>query len=210
MQKQTSLNKRVGLMGGTFNPIHNGHLVLAQCALEHFKLDEVVFIPSGISWLKQGENIAESHLRISMTGMAIENNPNFGMSTIEVDRGGNSYSYETIQELKKRNPSYEYFFILGADSLLNIESWYHPELLMKECTLLASVRDDCDMERLLNQINHLKEKYQAKIEVLPMPHIEISSSKIRQFRSEGRSIRYMLPEPVRIFIEKNHLYENEQ
>jgi len=200
-------NKKTGIMGGTFDPIHYGHLILAQTALEAYDLDEILFVPSGTPWLKDSTKVLSRNKRVSMTGIAIEDNPNFALSTIEIDREGNSYSYETIEELKKEQPDTEFFFILGADSLLEIEKWKHPDRLMAECTLLVAVRDNCDREGLKKQISYLKEKYHANIHILPAKRIDISSSDIRDLVADGKSIRYMLPDQVIKFIEKNHLYE---
>lgn len=199
-------NKKVGIMGGTFDPIHYGHLILAQNALETYELDEIMFVPSGTPWLKDSTKVLSKNKRVSMTGIAIEDNVNFALSTIEIDREGNSYSYETVEELKKEQPETDFYFILGADSLLEIEKWKHPDRLMAECTLLAAVRDDCDEKGLLKQIEYLKEKYNADIWILPAKRIDISSSDIRNLVAEGKSVRYMLPDQVIKFIEKNHLY----
>lgn len=205
-----SQNKKIGIMGGTFDPIHYGHLLLAQNALDTCNLDEILFIPSGTPWLKESTKVLPKNKRVSMTGIGIEDNPNFALSTIEIDRDGNSYSYETVEELKKRNPNVDYYFIMGADSLLQIESWKCPDRLMKECTLLVAVRDDCDKAGLEKQISYLKEKYNATIEILPATRIDISSTKIRDMIADGKSVRYMMPENVIHFIEKNHLYERSE
>ena len=202
-------NKKVGIMGGTFDPIHYGHLMLAQNALDTFSLDEILFVPSGTPWLKESTKVLSKNKRVSMTGMAIEDNPDFALSTIEIDREGNSYSYETIEELKKEQPDTDFYFIMGADSLLEIERWKHPDRLMADCTLLVAVRDDCDREGLEKQISYLTDKYQADIRILPANRMDISSTKIRQMIREGKSVRYMLPDQVIRFIEKNHLYRQE-
>lgn len=200
-------NKKVGIMGGTFDPIHYGHLMLAQNALDTFSLDEILFVPSGTPWLKESTKVLSKNKRVSMTGMAIEDNPDFALSTIEIDREGNSYSYETVEELKKGQPETDFYFIMGADSLLEIERWKHPDRLMADCTLLVAVRDDCDKEGLEKQIAYLKDKYQADIRILPANRMDISSTKIRQMIQEGKSVRYMLPDQVIRFIQKNHLYQ---
>lgn len=199
-------DKRVGIMGGTFDPIHYGHLLLAESAIEQYQLDEILFIPSGNPWLKDSSQVLDKKTRVSMTGIAIEDNPSFALSTVEIDREGNSYSYETLEILREKNPSTCYYFILGADSLLDIEKWKHPERLMKSCTLLTAVRDDCDTEALKKQIDYLNKTYDAVIEILPMKRIDISSTDIRNKIREGKSIRYLLPDSVREFIEKNHIY----
>lgn len=196
-------------MGGTFDPIHYGHLILAQNALDTFSLDEILFVPSGTPWLKESTKVLSKNKRVSMTGMAIEDNPDFALSTIEIDREGNSYSYETVEELKKEQPETTFYFIMGADSLLEIERWKHPDRLMADCILLVAVRDDCDREGLKKQIAYLTDKYQADIKILPANRIDISSTKIRQLIREGKSVRYMLPDQIIRFIQKNHLYRQE-
>ena len=103
-------NKKVGIMGGTFDPIHYGHLILAQNALDTFSLDEILFVPSGTPWLKESTKVLSKNKRVSMTGMAIEDNPDFALSTIEIDREGNSYSYETVEELKRMQPKTDFYF----------------------------------------------------------------------------------------------------
>lgn len=205
-----SPSKKIGIMGGTFDPIHYGHLILAQNALETFGLDDILFIPSGTPWLKESTKVLSKNKRVSMTGIAIEDNPRFALSTIEIDREGNSYSYETVYELKRIDPDAAYYFIMGADSLLKLESWKCPDLLMKECTILAAVRDDCDQTGLQKQIAYLIEKYGADIEILPAPRIDISSTQIREMIAGGKSVRYMMPDNVIAFIRKNHLYERSE
>ena len=198
--------KKVGIMGGTFDPIHNGHLVIAQAALDTMDLDEVLFIPSGTPYLKDLTTVLSKKERVSMTGLAIEDNPGFALSTIEIDREGNSYSYETLEELKKQNPDVEYYFILGADSLLYLEKWKNPDRLMATCTLLTAVRDDCDEEKIQDAIKYLQDKYDAKIVLLPTPRLDISSTMIRKRVQEGKSIRYMVPDSVIDFIQKHDIY----
>ena len=117
------MNKRVGLLGGTFDPVHFGHLMLAENAFDALKLDEILFIVSGKSYLK--DNVSPAKDRLEMTSLAISDNPHYALSTIETDRGENvdSYSYETILELKRANPDTEYHFLVGADSFLYMENW---------------------------------------------------------------------------------------
>ena len=198
--------KRVGIMGGTFNPIHFGHLIIAEAAYEAYNLDEVLFVPSGVSYMKDQSEILDAKKRVHMTGLAIEDNPHFALSTIEIDREGNSYSYETLEELKKQNPDVEYYFILGADSLLYLEKWKNPDRLMATCTLLTAVRDDCDEEKIQDAIKYLQDKYDAKIVLLPTPRLDISSTMIRKRVQEGKSIRYMVPDSVIDFIQKHDIY----
>lgn len=202
------MGKRVGIMGGTFDPVHNGHLIIAEMALENFELDEILFVPSGIPWLKDVSKVLNKKTRVSLTGIAIEDNPNFALSTIEIDREGNSYSYETVEELKKSNPDTDYYFIMGADALFDVEIWKNPEILMKNCTLLVAVRDDYDQQQMRDRVNYLVHKYQAKIELLATPRVDISSTMIRERIAAGKCVRYMLPDPVIEYIKKMQLYQN--
>lgn len=202
------MNKKVGIMGGTFDPIHNGHLIIAQCALESYQLDEILFVPSGIPWLKDISKVLNKKTRVSLTGLAIEGNQNFALSTIEIDREGNSYSYKTVEELKEQNPDVDYYFIMGADSLFEIETWKNPAELMKNCIILVAVRDDYNEVQMNEQISYLQEKYHAEINLLETPRLDISSTDIRRKVAEGKSIRYMLPDSVIDYIKKLHLYES--
>ena len=203
--------KKVGIMGGTFNPIHLGHMLVAENAYETFDLDEILFVPSGESYMK--ENVLDAKTRITMTGVAIEDNSHFALSTIEVDRGGNSYSYETIEELKKHNPNTEYYFIVGADSLMNMEKWKNPEKIFNEVTILVAVRMGCTKDQLIEKIEELKEKFKgAKFFILPINTVDISSTSIRDKVRKGKSIRYMVHYKVIEYIKKNHIYleDNEE
>lgn len=132
--------KRVGIMGGTFDPIHLGHLIMAENAYEAFELDEILFVPTGVSYLKS--NVLDAKTRISMIGEAISDNPHFALSTIEVERDGYSYSYETIKELQDANPNTDYFFIVGADSLMYMDKWKNPEQIFAKVPVLVAVRDE--------------------------------------------------------------------
>ncbi|MBO7333503.1 MAG: nicotinate-nucleotide adenylyltransferase [Lachnospiraceae bacterium] len=200
--------KRVGIMGGTFNPIHLGHLLIAESAYEAFDLDEILFIPCGKSHLK--EDVLDAKTRISMIGEAIEDNPHFALSTIEVEREGYSYSYETIAELKAKNPHVEYYFIVGADSLMYMDNWMKPEGIFNEVTVLVASRKGTSVEELNKKIDELKAKYEkADIRVLPISNTDISSSEIRERVKEGKSIRYMVHYKVIEFINKNHIYSKE-
>jgi nicotinate-nucleotide adenylyltransferase len=199
-------NKRVGIMGGTFNPIHLGHLILAENAYEELNLDEVLFVPSGHPYMKESGTVLDAKTRIRLVGEAIEDNPHFALSTLEVDRGGNSYSYETISSLKEANPDTEYFFMVGADSLFMMEKWMHPEKIFKEVTVAAAVRGGYPPQKLEDQIHHLEEKYDTKIAILHSRAVDISSTQIRDRVKNGKSIRYMVRFKTAEMIRKNGLY----
>ena len=201
-------NKRVGILGGTFNPIHTGHLILAQHALDEYELDEILFIPVGTPYFKDPSAVLSKQHRIAMVTAAIKDNPKFALSTVETDREGISYTYETLQVLKKDNPNTDYYLILGADTLYQIESWREPDIIMANAGILAAVRDGKSTSELKNKAAELMDKYHNDIHILTMPATDISSTDIRARVGAGRSIRYMVPEGVRTYIEKNNLYRD--
>ena len=142
-----------------------------------------------------------------MTALALEGNARFKLSKIEADRAGNSYSYETILALKEQNPLHDYYFIMGADSLMNLEKWRCPEILLRECVILAAVREDVNHQQLERQIAHLKEHFVCDIRFLSMPRFDISSTMIRQLAAEGKEICDHVPEKVARYIREKHLYQ---
>ncbi len=199
--------KRAGIMGGTFNPIHIGHLTIAEAAREAFGLNEVLFIPSGVSYMKS--NVLDKETRVAMTKIAIEDNPYFVLSTIEADRDGDSYSYETIATLRKLNPDTKYYFIVGADSLSVMHRWKNPEKIFAECTILAAIRSGSTPEEFNAQAAFLKEQFHADIRLIPAQSFDLSSTAIREKAKKGDSIRYLVPDKVREYIQKNNIYRPE-
>lgn len=198
--------KRIGIMGGTFNPIHQGHLLFAEQAREYCELDEVLFIPSGNSYMKDSSEILDGEIRIFMTAAAIEDNPSFTLSTMEMEREGATYTCDTIQDLREKEPFAQYYFIMGADSLFSMESWKDPGEIFKNCILVAAARDSRDTFSLTEKATELQAKYQARIIILPERKIDISSSEVRSRIREGKSVRYMIPDKVIDYISSNHLY----
>ncbi len=199
--------KKVGIMGGTFNPIHLGHLLLAENARSAFGLDEVWFLPSGYSYMKSQEEMEDGAVRLHMTELACRDNPYFRVSSLEVDRGGYTYTADTLCQLVAENPDTSFFFIVGADNLFTMESWKEPEVIFQKAGILAAVREGCDEGKLQEQAAHLKDRFGARVFLIPAGTIEISSSEIRARIQSGRSIRYMVHEKVRRYIEKNGLYK---
>lgn len=191
-------------MGGTFSPIHFGHLKLATTAYEEFNLDKVLFIPSGNSYLKN--DVLESRYRLEMTKLAVMDTPYFEVSTVEIDRGGNSYTYETLRELKDIYPESELFFIVGADSFFYMDKWKEPEEIFKNAVILVSVRDDSSIEELEKKRNFFVDEYNAVVKFLSMECIDISSTQIREMIKEGKSVDNMVPSNVIDYISENKLY----
>lgn len=198
--------RRVGIMGGTFNPIHNGHLMLAEEALRQFLLDEVLFMPSGKSYMKADQDVQSGQTRAEMTALAIQDNPHFTLSSLELEHKGNTYTYQTLECLKKEFPDADYYFIMGADNLFHITQWALPERIFSNCCILAAVRDDKTADDLESQIRMLKQEYDADIRVLQTSPMNISSSDIRRKILAGESIKGEVPEAVRTYIEKKGLY----
>ena len=169
--------KRVGVMTGAFNPIHLGHLIVAENAYELYDLDEVLFVPSNTAIMK--EDMLEPKTRITMTGISIEDNSHFALSTMEIERGGNSYSYETIKDLKAANPDTDYFFIVGADAAMMMDKWMYPEKIFSEVTVLVAERNGYPKEALAWKLQQYRDNYNANIETLKMSSVDISSSVIK-------------------------------
>ena len=200
--------KKIGVMGGTFNPIHTGHLLLAQWAMEEAGLNGILFMPTGNSYMKDRGEMLPGSERLAITRLAVADRDCFACSDLEVRRGGNTYTYETLEALQNMYPQAHLYFILGADCLFSIENWYCPEKIFRSCVLLAASRNGMPMNKLETKRQELEERYDARILLMAFPNLEISSTDIRYRCREGRSIRYLVPEPVREYIFQNHYYEN--
>lgn len=199
--------RRIGLMGGTFDPIHIGHLMLAECAYEQFQLDKVMFLPSGNPPHKQNRTEGATDLqRMEMVCLAIEDNPHFELDPEEMQRAGLTYTNETLRSLKERHPDTDYYFIIGADSLMAFDTWMKPDIICQNCILLVAVRDQLDMDTMEQKMQDLKERYGAEIYLLHTPDVEIASSSLRTWCRQNRSIRYYVPDKVLEYIKTNQIY----
>jgi nicotinate-nucleotide adenylyltransferase len=193
----------VGVMGGTFNPIHIGHLVTAEEALYAFALREVVFVPAGHPWQKERSNVADAEHRYLMTVIATAPNSHFRVSRMEIDREGPTYTIETLRRLRGELGDVELYFITGADAILQILSWKDPHEVLSEARFIAATRPGYDLDRLEKE---LPEGFEDRVHVLEIPALAISSTDIRRRVRDGRPVRYLLPEGVARYIEKNGLY----
>ncbi len=202
------MQKQVGIMGGTFNPIHMGHLMLAEKAREEFSLDQVLFMPSGISYLKANETILPGEDRFKMVSLAVQENPHFAVSDLEIRREGNTYTWETLEALHRESQSVRYTFLMGADSLFQIENWLYPERIFATCRLGVAIRDDMDAEACQRKAEQLMQAYGAEIVILKNRRIDISSTDIRERIEQGRDIRYLVPDSVREYILEQHFYSS--
>ena len=200
--------QKIGIMGGTFDPIHIAHLRLAECAYEQFGLDQVLFLPAGDPPHKRNAQVLEENHRANMVKLAIAGNPHFAFSDIEIKRDGFSYTSDTLLWLSRENPDREYYFIVGADSLNYMEEWHNPQDIFDHAIILAANRDRLPEEEIDRQIDFLKKRYGARIEKMDLPNLEISSHMLRNMVANGASIRYYVPEAVGQYIEKYKLYQN--
>jgi len=199
----------VGICGGTFDPIHYGHLILAEDARDAFGLSRVIFMPSGHSYFKDNreEKVSSPQDRLMMTRLAVGNNPGFDVSDMEIRREGYTYTCETMEQLSAENPGTDFWFICGADSISMMKTWYCPERLFAACGVIAAFRsDETDDHAFRSAADELRKLYGARIRILPARRIEISSTEIRTKIREGKSIRYLVPDAVADYIEKNGLY----
>ena len=201
--------KRYGMMGGTFNPIHLAHLYIAYEAKEVLELDKVIFMVAGNPPHKKESSVIDSNYRYDMVKMAIKDYSGFEISDYEIKKNGYSYTYETLQYLKSLDDVSEVFFIAGADSLMDIEKWRNTDLVLKNCTFVAFNRGEYNKDILELQKSKLEEKYNAKIILLDVANIDISSSMIRERIAEGRRVDFFLPEGVMKYISENNLYRRE-
>lgn len=201
--------KRIGIMGGTFNPIHMGHLLLAEWVKSEAGLNEIWLIPNGISYMKAGQEVAPAEDRLRMTELAVEGNRDFKCLDLEINRGGYTYSYETLEELVRAYPRDEFYFILGADCLFALETWKYPERILGCCKLIAAVRNDASMEKMAEKKAALEQRFGGEILLLPFVRMSISSTEIRERIGQGKSVRYMVPDSVLTYIEEKGLYQKE-
>lgn len=201
--------KKIGIMGGTFDPIHIGHLMLAEQAYDKFELDKVLIMPTGNPPHKDNAVSAQTKHRVQMARLAIGNNKHFELSLIEVERSGYTYTFETLQILTKENPNVEYYFIIGADSLLDFHKWREPGIICENATILVATRYNLNSKELDRLMDELAMKYNARIYPLETPNIDISSKLLRTMVSTGKSIKYYVTSDVERYIYKNNLYKHD-
>ncbi|MHC1747541.1 MAG: nicotinate-nucleotide adenylyltransferase [Cellulosilyticaceae bacterium] len=202
--------KRLAIMGGTFDPIHIGHLVTAEAVRHEFNIDKVIFVPTGHPPHKSSMNMTISEHRYLMTVLATTANVSFEVSRIEIDREGVTYTVDTIKELKKiYGQDTELYFITGADAIHEILTWKKPEELLELCTFVAVTRPGYKKEQLKEQVELLIKQYNANIYFLEVPALAISSSDIRQRVEEKRPIKYLVTGTVENYIDKHGLYKKQ-
>lgn len=203
-----SKKKRLGIMGGTFDPIHYGHLVAAEMARVEFGLDKVLFIPTGTPPHKQGREISAAEMRFEMVRLAVEDNPYFEASRLEIERGGFSYTVDTLKTLQEKFMDCELYFITGADALREIFTWHEPQKIFSMAYVIGVTRPGFETVDFLNKTWQEHPETSGRIKFFEVPALAISSTDIRARARRGEPVRYLLPESVRSFIEKNQLYRD--
>ena len=202
---QSDRTYRLGIMGGTFDPIHNGHLVTAEQAFDDLNLDVVLFLPAGSPAFKQDKKVSSGEDRYAMTLLATSDNPHFVASRFEIDREGVTYTADTLRLLRDVCPdNVEFYFITGADAINDIAAWKDAEDIAKLAHLVAATRPGYDLDRVWDNV--AASGIDFDITFLAVPALAISSSYLRERVSEGQSLRYLTPNPVAGYIHKHGLY----
>lgn len=195
--------RKLGVMGGTFDPIHYGHLVTAEGALWEFDLEEVLFVPTGQPWMKQSREVSPAEDRYLMTVIAVSSNPRFSVSRVEIDRGGPTYTVDTLRLLRKEyGEDTDLFFVTGADAILEIFHWKDADEALELAHFIAATRPGYDIARFEAEAPD----HHPRVSVMTVPALAISSTDVRERVRKGRPIRYLVPEGVKTYIEKSGLY----
>jgi nicotinate-nucleotide adenylyltransferase len=209
----------VGVFGGTFNPIHLGHLLAAETARETLALDGVVFVPAGDPWMRTGEAVAAKDDRWNMTALAVQGNPAFAASRVDLDRPGPTYAVDTLRDMigaglfmqasgehpaPKAPP--QFWFILGADALAGLQRWKDPSVLLRLCRIAVVTRPGRDVHAVIKAVAAELPEAPARVDIVPGLEVDISATDIRRRMREGRSIRYRVPEAVERYIMERGLY----
>ncbi len=196
---------RLGIMGGTFDPIHHGHLVAAEAAFDRLSLDVVVFMPAGSPAFKQNKRVSSGEHRYAMTLLATSDNPHFMASRFEVDRDGITYTADTLERLRSIYPNnVEFYFITGADAIAEVVTWRDAGTIAQLAHLVGATRPGYDLERAREAF--AQAPYRFDVTYLEIPALAISSSYLRERVGAGQSLRYLTPDPVTGYIHKHELY----
>lgn len=201
------MKKKIGIMGGTFDPVHNAHLVLAKQAYRQYDLNEIWMLPNGKPPHKQNTRQAGMEHRMNMLRLAIQDIPYLKLCDVEQSGTVCHYTYETLQQLNRAYPDTTFYFIMGADSLFEFDGWKEPGIISKECILLAAVRDNHPGEELKARIRVLEARYGARIHLLDTPRMDLASEEIRRLLADGKDVSCMVPAAVAAYMRRHHLYE---
>lgn len=201
--------KKVGIMGGTFDPIHIGHLILGEAAYRQFGLDLVEFMPAGNPPHKRHrEGQASDDERTEMVRRAIHSNPHFALSKREMNADGYSYTYRTLERLREEFPDTDYYFIIGADSLFDFDTWREPQRIVDACTLVVATRNQIAPDRFDQELQKKRARYGGTFLKLDTPNLDIASHVLRTMIRRGESVRYYIPDCVIDYINEHGIYKN--
>ncbi len=200
---------KIGIMGGTFNPIHNGHLSLASAALTQYHLDEVWFMPSGLPAHKANDELLDTEARLTMVKLAIAGKKFFTASSFEITREGFTYTADTMEALATEYPENEFYFIIGGDSLMKFHKWVKPQVISKYTSLLAAGRNGFSKEELEKQAKYIKEQFGTRVFFIDMSEHVISSNEIRSLckMQQYDAIKPMVPQAVYQYITEHKLWK---
>ena len=199
--------EKIGILGGTFDPVHLGHLIIAEEVRSNLGLDKILFVPAGVPWMRENEGVSTGKHRLNMVDLAVKSNPHFQSSSIEIDRQGVTYTADTLETLREDlDHEVELSFIMGMDVLEKFHLWKSPETVVELCSLVI-------VNRPGNQavdVNEVVKKYPeagAKLRIINVPRMEISSSEIRERVRQEKSLKYLVSEEVIEYIDQNNLYK---
>ncbi|MSQ15428.1 MAG: nicotinate-nucleotide adenylyltransferase [Dehalococcoidia bacterium] len=196
----------IGVMGGTFDPVHNAHLMAAEEARIKLRLDKVLFVPAHTQWRKAGGSYASVAERLEMVKLAVTSNPYFSVSTVDLVRGGPSYSIDTIGDIRTEyGPQADLFFIVGMDALKDLPYWREPAKLAQQCKIVVVDRPGYTID--WSGFDAVIDEPKERIKLVHCPTMDISSTEIRRRVASGESIRYWVPEAVQAYIEEHDLYK---
>jgi nicotinate-nucleotide adenylyltransferase len=203
---------RVGIFGGTFDPVHLGHLILAEQCREQAKLDQVLFVPAALPPHKRAQPLTPFAQRVEMLTLAISGHPAFRVEEMEKDRAGPSFTVDTLTQLHAARPDDELCFILGSDSVHDLPLWYQPRRILELATLLVVARADWPVfsAQEVKASLQLEDDFALRYQIVEAPLITLASRDIRRRISEGRSVRYMTPRAVEAYIEDKGLYRKSE
>jgi nicotinate-nucleotide adenylyltransferase len=209
-EKNSKESRRIGIMGGTFDPIHFGHLLAAQEALVRLSLEQVIFVPTGNSYQKTYRQVTPAEERYMMTFLATLDNSNFSVSRVEIDREEPSHTIDTLREMRYwySGQNVDFFFITGIDALMTMHTWAEYEKIPELCTIVAVNRPGYDYEHY--NLENLPENVRSRVLRLEIPLLSISSTEIRHRVAIGENLRYLLPHSVEQYIFKRGLYRKEK
>jgi nicotinate-nucleotide adenylyltransferase len=199
---------RIGILGGTFDPVHTGHLILAEQGREQGWLDEVWFVPAAHPPHKDEPTLTRFEQRVEMLALAIAGNPAFRIDELEKERPGPSYTADTLAELRRRHPAHDFWLLIGSDALLDLPHWYQPLRVLEQAGLLVMIRPGSTLltaEQLRERL-HLPERTPLRLQAIQSPQIDISSRDLRRRAAAGHSLRYFLPRAVECYIHDKGLY----